>query len=108
MVRLIFLTVVIALTACVSQHEVELSQNKEWEQLGAYHGTQGYREWDENRLSKQGAMTETEYEKYRAGYLQGRFEYCSQKKTVNTVVNQGYPDECGNNPNSYGLIDRGY
>ncbi|MGF1732994.1 DUF2799 domain-containing protein [Photobacterium kasasachensis] len=108
MLRFICLVVAITLTACVSQRELELSQNKEWEQLGAYHGQQGYREWDENRLNKQGAMTETEYEKYRAGYLQGRFEYCSQKTTVSTVLNQGYPDECNENQGSYGLIDRGY
>ncbi|MCW8331296.1 DUF2799 domain-containing protein [Photobacterium sp. SDRW27] len=108
MLRLICLAAVIALTACVSKYEKELSQKQEWEQLGVYHGEQGYQEWDKKRLSKQGAMTETEYEKYRAGYLQGRFEYCSGKKSVDTVVNPDYPDECRNNQSSYGLIDRGY
>ncbi|WP_036801581.1 DUF2799 domain-containing protein [Photobacterium marinum] len=108
MLRLISLAAVLVLTACVSQYEAQLSQQQEWEQLGAYHGAQGYREWDQDRLSKQGAMTETEYEKYRAGYMKGRFEYCSGKKQVSTVVNPGYPDECNNGQGSYGLIDRGY
>ncbi|WP_299020442.1 DUF2799 domain-containing protein [uncultured Photobacterium sp.] len=108
MLRLMTLAAILVLTACVSQYESELSQQKEWEQLGAYHGEQGYREWDRKRLSKQGALTETEYEKYRAGYLQGRFEYCSGKAKVSTVVNPDYPDECNNGQSSYGLIDRGY
>lgn len=108
MPKLIFLAAAIVLAACTSQYEAQLSQQKEWGQLGTYHGEQGYREWDQKRLNKQGAMTETEYEKYRAGYLQGRFEYCSGKKNVGTVINPEYPDECNSNQGSYGLIDRGY
>ncbi|MEJ2766605.1 DUF2799 domain-containing protein [Photobacterium sp. MCCC 1A19761] len=96
------------LVACVSSYEAELSQKDAWEQLGAYHGKQGYLEWDEKRLSKQGAMTETDYEEYRAGYLRGRYEYCSDKKQVTTVVNPGYPDDCKPHQGSYGLVERGY
>lgn len=108
MLRFICLVAAISLTACISQYEAELSRTHEWEQLGAYHGEQGYREWDEKQLHKQGAMTETDYEQYRAGYLKGRFEYCSGKQKVGTVINPGYPDECNPNRGSYGLIDRGY
>ena len=108
MLRLVCLVVAIALTACVSQYEAELLHNQEWEQLGAYHGEEGYRAWDEEQLHKRGAMTETDYELYRAGYLKGRFEYCSGRKKVGTVINPGYPDECGPDESPYGVIDRGY
>ncbi|MGF1703271.1 DUF2799 domain-containing protein [Photobacterium makurazakiensis] len=98
---------IIMLFGCVGFHENDLAQKQEWEQLGEYHGEQGYREWDTKELYKRGALSETEYEKYRAGYLNGRFEYCSGKQNVNTVLNPAYPDEC-NSSSNYGLVERGY
>ncbi|PSW12580.1 hypothetical protein C9I98_22865 [Photobacterium sanctipauli] len=100
--------VILMLAGCAGYHENELAKQQEWEQLGEYHGGQGYREWSNNDLNKHGALSETDYEKYRAGYLQGRFEYCSGRNNVNTVLNPAYPDECNDNRSSYGLVERGY
>ncbi|KHT63121.1 hypothetical protein RJ45_13645 [Photobacterium gaetbulicola] len=110
-IRFFLLSLLLVLvSACTSQYEANLANNKQWEELGAYHGEQGYREWNQAELGKHGAYSETDYEKYRAGYLQGRFDYCSGKHTVGTVINPGYPDECQDNQSSssYGLLDRGY
>ena len=98
------------LGACSSQYEADLAKNQQWEELGAYHGEQGYRELNEVDLGKRGGYAEIDYEKYRAGYLKGRFDYCAGKQTVGTVINPGYPDDCqdSQSSSSYGLIDRGY
>ncbi|MBC7003645.1 hypothetical protein BIZ37_13850 [Photobacterium sp. BZF1] len=101
---------VILLGACSSQYEADLAKNKQWEELGAYHGEQGYRELTEVDIGKRGGYAEIDYEKYRAGYLKGRFDYCAGKQTVGTVINPGYPDDCmdGEGNSSFGLVDRGY
>lgn len=100
---------VFMLSACVSQYEQQLTGSGQWDQLGHYHGEQGYRQWDQGELHKKGAMTETDYEEYRAGYLQGRFDYCTDKTTVGTLFSSGYPDECKDDRSaSYELGDRGY
>ncbi|MCQ1058490.1 hypothetical protein LRP52_13880 [Photobacterium sp. ZSDE20] len=98
------------LGACSSQHEIDLAKNKQWEELGTYHGEQGYRELNEIDLGKRGGFSDVEYEEYRAGYLKGRFDYCAGKKTVGTVINPGYPNDCqdSQSSSSYGLAERGY
>lgn len=112
MFRLTILVVLIALSGCATQYEADLSAQKEWQQLGAYHGEQGYRELNNTRLSDLGALTETEYESYRAGYLKGRFDYCTGRHQVaTTVINQGYFNECTASPESrknYSMIDQRY
>ncbi|MGF1760841.1 DUF2799 domain-containing protein [Photobacterium sagamiensis] len=111
MLRLTMLVALIVLSGCAARYEAELSANKEWLQLGSYHGEQGYRELNNNRLSELGALTETEYETYRAGYLKGRFDYCTGRQQVSTVINQGYLNECiksKESKSSYSVIDRGY
>ncbi|PSV42442.1 hypothetical protein C9J47_25655 [Photobacterium indicum] len=111
MVRLMVFIVLIILSGCAAQYEADLSENKEWQQLGTYHGEQGYRELNAKKLNDLGALSETEYESYRAGYLKGRFDYCSGRKTVTTVINQGYPDDCAapkQGRSSYSVIERGY
>lgn len=99
-----------ACAACTSPYEENLAHDRQWDKLGSYHGEQGYREWDEKELTRRGALSETDYEAYRAGYLKGRFEYCSEKHTVDTVINPGYPNDCreGKSSSSYGLVERGY
>ncbi|MDV5171699.1 hypothetical protein [Photobacterium rosenbergii] len=103
----LFLTITVG---CAAQHEAELADNKQWEALGVYHGEQGYREWGKIELGKRGGFSEKDYEKYRAGYLQGRLDYCAGKQTVGTVINPGYPNDCQDNQesSSYGLTERGY
>ncbi|OAN14044.1 hypothetical protein A3K86_12590 [Photobacterium jeanii] len=96
------------IVGCSSFYEAELTKNKDWQALGNYHGEQGYRELNEDRLGDLGALSETEYEEYRAGYLKGRFDYCSGRQTPNTVVNSGYLNDCTSNSSSYGLVGRGY
>ena len=98
------------LGACSSQYEADLAKNKQWEELGSYHGEQGYRELTEIDLGKRGGYAEIDYEKYRAGYLKGRFDYCAGRQSVGTVINPGYPDDCldGEGNSSFGLVDRGY
>ncbi|KMV29465.1 DUF2799 domain-containing protein [Photobacterium swingsii] len=96
------------LAACTSPYESGLTEEKNWQALGAYHGEQGYRELNEKRLVDLGALSETEYEEYRAGYLKGRFDYCSGRQSVATVVNADYLNECTSESSSYGLTGRGY
>ncbi|MGF1688899.1 DUF2799 domain-containing protein [Photobacterium japonica] len=96
------------LAACTSPYETQLAAEKEWEKLGSYHGEQGYRELNQKDLLKQGAWGDIDYEEYRAGYLQGRFEYCKGKRDVTVRINPAYPDECEDSPSQYGLVERGY
>ncbi|GAB6264248.1 DUF2799 domain-containing protein [Photobacterium sp. CCB-ST2H9] len=106
--QLICMIVVLMVAACVSQYEAQLSRHGEWQELGAYHGEYGYQEWDKKRLDRLGVLSESDYEKYRAGYLQGRYEYCTGKKTVTTAINPAYPDECKQDSSQFGLTERGY
>ncbi|KDM90208.1 DUF2799 domain-containing protein [Photobacterium galatheae] len=106
--QLICMMAALMIAACVSQYESELSQHGEWQELGAYHGEYGYQEWDKKRLDRLGVLSESDYEKYRAGYLQGRYEYCTGKKTVTTAINPAYPDECKQDASQFGLAERGY
>lgn len=107
-ISLLIMGAAVMMTACISPYEDNLAKGKEWTKLGTYHGEQGYSEWTEQDLIKRGALSETDYEKYRAGYLQGRSEYCRDKRGVNTVVNLDYPDDCNEKETRSGLVDRGY
>ncbi|KXI23671.1 DUF2799 domain-containing protein [Photobacterium sanguinicancri] len=108
MMKVIVAAMVVGLVGCTSPYESGLTEEKNWQGLGAYHGEQGYRELNEQRLGDLGALSETEYEEYRAGYLKGRFDYCSGRQSVSTVVNADYLNECTSDSSSYGLTGRGY
>ena len=99
---------ILSVLACTSRYETQLAENEAWAELGSYHGEQGYREWDEKELLKRGGWSDVDYEEYRAGYLQGRFEYCKGKRDVTVKVNPAYPDDCAESTSDFGLVDRGY
>ncbi|MGF1726071.1 DUF2799 domain-containing protein [Photobacterium nomapromontoriensis] len=107
-VSLLIVGAVVVMAACISPYEDNLAKGKEWAKLGTYHGEQGYSEWSEQDLIRRGALSEIDYEKYRAGYLQGRFDYCRGKREINTVVNPAYPDDCNDKETRSALADRGY